>query len=208
MSDQTKESPNDGGADHGNHRLLKPLKKRKAIKDLSKVLPSKLQRAGAIRHKKKAPLGDDDGNHRVIKRRNAIKKKETPKDSAYEEFLNEYDIYDDYGYGQQDAYGYSSDNYDYVGNYDLYQGLQGQNVGLFDNNNNYGLMLFLPTILIGLCLLGILFCICGGIGAIMGCVVYNASNRTLTVGGYKKVSRAEENDSDDQRGLLKIQVLF
>ena len=209
MSDKTKESPHDDGADHGNHGVPKPLKKRKAIKDLSMVIPSKLQRAKAVinKYKKRAPLGDDDGNRRVIKRNNAITKNKKPKHSAYEEFLNEYDIYDDYGYGQQDAYGYSSDNYGYVGNYDSYQGLQGQNVGLF-GNNNYGLMLFLPAILIGLCLLGILFCICGGIGAIMGCGVYNAVNRTLIVGGYKKVARAEENDSDDQRGLLKIQVLF
>ena len=135
---------------------------------------------------------------------------------AYDdEFLNEYDIYDDYGYDQNSQYGQYG-RYGYVGarDYDSYQeGLQGQNVGLFGNdiNNDYGLMLFLPALLIGLCLLGIICCICAIIGGIMGYNMYNATNRTLSIGRYKKVARVAEIDDDshdDQGGLIKIQVLF
>ena len=102
---------------------------------------------------------------------------------AYQEFLNEYDIYDDYNY---DIYHHN--------NYDSYQKLQAQDFRLVSNDNisvNYGLILLLTAILVGLCLLVVLGCLSAGVGAIISYIMYNpVVNRTSS----NKVDKVEEND--------------
>ena len=104
---------------------------------------------------------------------------------AYQEFLNEYDIYDDYNY---DIYHHR--------NYDSYKKLQEQDFRLVNNDNinvNYGLILFFTAILIGLCLLVVLVCLSAGVGAIISYIMFNpAFNRTSS----KKVDKVKENDDD------------
>ena len=104
---------------------------------------------------------------------------------AYQEFLNEYDIYDNYNY---DIYHHH--------NYDSYKKLQGQDFRLISNDNinvNYVLILFLAAILIGLCLLVVLFCFSACVSTIISYIMYNpAVNRTSS----KKMEKVKENDDD------------
>ena len=154
-------------------------------------------------------------------------KNDKKQHKAYEEFLNEYGIYDDYNdydydagddfdndyvyddgddydndeYGQQAGYYDNYDNYGYGVDYDSYEGLQGQDayVGLVGNDvdSDYELMWFLPPMFVGLCLLWVVIC-CICVG-IGGIIGYNICNagNRTSDAGGYKKVGTHENDDDD-----------